>query len=104
MLWLRTNGLGRPVAAHSLLIDRRRWQVEHWFTTNPASSGRWPLVIFQMVRPRGDVKHLALMPFFRRVEAMGLLHRSWWLTAVEAGFEVWRGGAGLRTTSFWVRP
>ena len=103
MLWLRANGLGRPATAHSLLIDRRRWQLEHWITRNPASGGGWPLIIFRMVHPRGSVRHLALMPFFRRVEALGLLHRSWWLTAVEAGFEVWRGGAGLRTTSFWVR-
>jgi len=103
MLWLRTGGLGRPTAAHSLLIDRRRWQLEHWITTNPNTGDRWPLIIFRMVHPRRYVKHLALMPFFRRVEALGLLHRSWWLTAVEAGFEVWRGGTGLRTTSFWVR-
>lgn len=104
MLWLRTGGLGRPTAAHSLVIDKRRWQVEHWITTNPASGDRWPLIIFWMVRPHGYVRHLALMPFFRRVEAMGLLRRSWWLTAVEAGFEVWRGGIGLRTTWFSVRP
>ena len=104
MLWLRTGGLGRAAAAHSLLIDRRRWQLEHWITRNPVSGDRWPLIIFRMVRPNGYVRHLALMPFFRRVEAMGLLQRSWWLTAVEAGFEVWRGGTGLRTTSFWVRP
>lgn len=101
MLWLRTSGLGRP-ARHGLLIDRHRWQLEHWLTTNPASGDHWPLIIFRMIHPRGDVKHLALMPFFRHVEAMGLLNRSWWLTAVEAGFEVWRGGTGLRTTSFWV--
>lgn len=104
MLWLRTGGLGRPAAAHSLLIDRRRWQLEHWITTNPASGDRWPLIIFWMIHPHRYVRHLALMPFFRRAEAMGLLHRSYWLTAVEAGFEVWRGGTGLRTTSFWVRP
>ncbi len=104
MLWLRTSGPGLPSIAHSLLIDRHRWQVDHWITENPASGGRWPLIIFRMVHPRGYVRHLALMPFFRRVEDMGLLRRSWWLTAVEAGFEVWKGGAGLRTTSFWVRP
>jgi Glycosyl hydrolase family 12 len=103
MLWLRTRGLGQP-AGKGILIDHRRWQLEHWITTNPASGERWPLIIFRMVRSRGYVKRLALMPFFHRVEAMGLLHRSYWLTAVEAGFEVWKGGAGLRTTSFWVRP
>ena len=104
MLWLRTSGFGRPAAVHSLVIDRRRWELEHWITTNPATGDRWPLIIFRMVRPHRYVKRLALMPFFHRVEAMGLLRRYWWLTAVEAGFEVWRGGAGLRTTSFWVRP
>ena len=104
MLWLRTHGLGRPGAAHSVLIDGRRWHLEYWITTNPASGDHWPLIIFWMVHPRRYVSHLALMPFFRRVEALGLLRRSYWLTAVEAGFEVWRGGSGLRTTSFWVRP
>jgi Glycosyl hydrolase family 12 len=104
MLWLRTGGLGRAATAHSVLIDHRRWQLEHWITRSPVSGDRWPLIIFRMVHPRGYVRHLALMPFFRRAEALGLLHRSFWLTAVEAGFEVWRGGAGLRTTSFWVRP
>jgi hypothetical protein len=101
MLWLRSKGLGRP-SGHGLLIERHRWQLEHWLTTNPTSGAHWPLIIFRMVRPHGFVNHLDLMPFFRRAEALGLLHRSWWLTAVEAGFEVWRGGAGLRTTSFWV--
>jgi len=104
MLWLRTDGLGRPAAAHSLLIDRRRWQLEHWITRNPATGDHWPLIIFWMTHPRRYVRHLALMPFFHRVEALGLLHRSYWLTSVEAGFEVWRGGTGLRTTSFSVRP
>jgi len=103
MLWLRTGGLGRP-GSRGLVIDRRHWEVEHWTTTDPVSGRRWPLIIFRMVHPRGFVRHLALMPFFRRAESLGLLQRSWWLTAIEAGFEVWRGGAGLRTTSFWVRP
>jgi cellulose 1,4-beta-cellobiosidase len=101
MLWLRSKGLGRP-GGHGLLIERRRWQLEHWYTSSPSSSARWPLIIFRMIRPHGHVSHLDLMPFFKRAEALGLLNRSWWLTAVEAGFEVWRGGAGLRTTKFWV--
>jgi glycosyl hydrolase family 12 len=104
MLWLRTGGLGRPAATHGLLIDDQRWQLEHWTTTNRASGRRWPLIIFRMIHPRGYVKRLALMPFFHTAEALGLLHRSWWLTAIEAGFEVWRGGTGLRTTLFWARP
>ncbi|HET9893928.1 MAG TPA: hypothetical protein VFQ44_03245 [Streptosporangiaceae bacterium] len=101
MLWLRSKGLGRP-GGHGLLIERQRWQLEHWVTTNPATGEHWPLIIFRLIHPRGYVRHLSLMPFFRRVETLGLLDRSWWLTAVEAGFEVWRGGAGLRTTSFWI--
>jgi hypothetical protein len=101
MLWLRSKGLGRP-AAHGMLIGRRRWQLEHWLTRNPNTGASWPLIIFRMVHPHGFVRHLDLMPFFHRAEALGLLDRKWWLTAVEAGFEVWRGGAGLRTTSFSV--
>jgi hypothetical protein len=35
-------------------------------------------------------------------ERRGLMKRSWWLTSVEAGFEIWRGGVGLSTTQFSV--
>jgi len=72
MLWLRTAVTGRPTKAHSLLIDHRRWHLEYWITTNPASGK--PLaaaILFQLVNPRGYVRHLALMPFFRRRRAPG---------------------------------
>ena len=71
-----------------MVIDRRHWQIEHWETANPTTGARWPLIIFRLVHQREHVSHLALKPFFRRAEAMGLLSRNWWLTAVEAGFEV----------------
>jgi hypothetical protein len=33
----------------------------------------------------------------------GHLHESWYLVDVEAGFELWQGGAALTTKSFSVR-
>jgi hypothetical protein len=57
---------------------------------------------------RGDhdlpesVKGLWLNPFFRIAEARGWLKSSWYWTGIDAGFELWKGGRGLRVTDFQV--
>jgi Glycosyl hydrolase family 12 len=38
----------------------------------------------------------------RDAVSRGYLSRSCYLIAIEAGFEIWRGGAGLKTDSFAV--
>ena len=47
---------------------------------------------------------LRLAPFFRRAEARGWVEPGWWLENIEAGFELWQGGTGLATGSFWAQP
>jgi hypothetical protein len=48
------------------------------------------------------VKGLWLNPFFRIAEARGWLKSSWYWTGIDAGFELWKGGRGLRVTDFQV--
>lgn len=38
--------------------------------------------------------------FFRIAEARGWLRPFWYWTGIGAGFELWRGGQGLRVTDF----
>jgi hypothetical protein len=56
------------------------------------------------VRPVSAVRRLHLSPFFQRAQARGWLRPQWWLENIEAGFELWQGGTGLGTNSFWARP
>jgi hypothetical protein len=48
------------------------------------------------------VKGLKLNPFFRIAEAHKWLKPSWYWTGIDAGFELWKGGEGLRVTNFTV--
>ena len=43
-----------------------------------------------------------LTGFIRDATQRGYIQRSWYLIAIEAGFELWQGGAGLATNSFSV--
>ena len=40
--------------------------------------------------------------FARMAEAHGWLKPSWYWTGIDAGFELWKGGEGLRVTNFTV--
>jgi hypothetical protein len=49
------------------------------------------------------VRKLHLLPFIHRAEERGWIQPAWWLENIEAGFELWQGGAGLGTDWFWAR-
>jgi cellulose 1,4-beta-cellobiosidase len=49
-----------------------------------------------------SVSHLDLRALVADAVSRGYIGNSWYLIGVEAGFELWRGGAGLATDSFSV--
>lgn len=51
-------------------------------------------------RPARTVRKLDLRAFIDDAVMRGFIDPAWYLIEVEAGFEVWQGGAGLATTSF----
>jgi hypothetical protein len=70
---------------------------------NPITpSVSWPLIIFTHATQISSVKHLWLNPFFRVAESHGWLKPSWYWTGIDAGFELWKGGQGLRVSYFNV--
>jgi hypothetical protein len=97
MVWL--NAHDYP-AVHSKIIrvDHRRWYVLHWKASH--AGRQWNYVQIRAVHPATHVRNLSLLPIIKRVEKMGLVSRKWWLLNIEAGFEIWHGGKGLKTTSF----
>lgn len=50
------------------------------------------------------VSNLDLGDITRDAVSRGVISPSWYLIDVEAGFELWRGGAGLSTRSFSFEP
>jgi hypothetical protein len=48
------------------------------------------------------VTNLPIEAFVNQARAYGVVKPEWYMTSVQAGFEPWTGGAGLRTGSFSV--
>ncbi|WP_327677402.1 GH12 family glycosyl hydrolase domain-containing protein [Kitasatospora sp. NBC_00458] len=77
-----------------------------WQQTISANGREWPMVAYQAQSPTTSVTDFDLRAFVRDAVVRGAIEPEWYLTSVEAGFEIWRGGTGLRTDSFSsdVRP
>ncbi len=100
MIWLNARRLG-PDRGPIVVLDHVRWHLTHWITGRDGT--RWNYLQFRRVRPTDAVRQLSVQPFIRLAEHDRLLSKRWWLTGVEAGFEIWSGGVGLATKSFWAR-
>lgn len=103
MIWLNSHNLRRPYGSRVVTIDGRRWWLSTWRTCKPGTTICWNYVRYWAVRATSSVSWLRLHPFFTETERIGRLRAGWWLWSVEACYEVWSGGNGLRTTNFWAR-
>jgi len=100
MIWLSTRGL--PLSSTRVVrIDHARWYLVHWIAAHNGAS--WNYIQFRRVHPVAGVSDLQLAPFIHAAERHGWLRPWWWLLNIEAGFEIWGGGQGLATRSFWSR-
>ena len=61
-----------------------------------------PTISYEMTTPATSVTAMDLYPIARDAVARGYISDSCYLIAVEAGFELWNGGAGLATNAFSV--
>jgi len=99
MVWLNRNGPLRPAGlrvASEVSIGGRSYHVF-------VRQRRWNTISFVMTTGATSVRHLDLQPLVAYAVSRGYIQDSWYLISVEAGFELWRGGAGLGTNSFSVR-
>jgi Glycosyl hydrolase family 12 len=98
MIWLNRHGpvrpAGSPVASdvsiggHSYHVWLRQW--------------RWNTISYTLTTGTTSVTNLDLQALVADAVSRGYIGKSWYLIGVEAGFELWRGGAGLATNSFSV--
>jgi hypothetical protein len=98
MIWLNHNGPVQPFGsqvATGTTIGGRGYNV--WFGTQG-----WNTVSYTMTTAATSVSGLDLAPIVADAMNRGYIQPSWWLIDIEAGFELWQGGAGLATNSFSV--
>ena len=98
MIWLNHNGPVQPFGsqvASNVSIGGRSYNV--WFGTQA-----WKTVSYTMTSGATSVSHLDLQALVADAVSRGYINTSWYLIDVEAGFELWQGGAGLATNSFSV--
>ncbi len=100
LVWLNRPGGVQPAGdevAAGVKVGGYTYDV--WFSKD---AGNGPCVTYEMTSARTGVTSLDLLPLFEDGGERGYLNPSWYLIAVEAGFEIWQGGAGLAVNHFSV--
>jgi Glycosyl hydrolase family 12 len=98
MVWLNDSGAtptGTQVAT-GVRIAGLTWNV--WYGTG----GNGPTVSYVLSPAGNSVTNLDPGLLAADAVARGYLSTNWYLIDVEAGFELWSGGAGLKSTAFSV--
>jgi Glycosyl hydrolase family 12/Cellulose binding domain len=97
MIWLNHNGPVQPFGSlvGTAVIGGRSYDV--WF-----GKQAWNTISYSMVTGTTSVRDLDIGQFAADALRRGYIQKSWYLIDVEAGFELWQGGAGLATDSFAV--
>jgi cellulose 1,4-beta-cellobiosidase len=101
MVWLNHAGAVQPlgqVVASGVTIDGNGYDV--WSGQNQDAA--YNTVTYAMTTPSTSVTGLDVGSLAQDAVSRGLLSSSCYLIEVEAGFELWQGGAGLATNSFSV--
>jgi hypothetical protein len=76
------------------------WNVYYWVMTSGSVS--WNYIAYLRNSNTTSV-NFNLNAFVADAVSRGYIQNSWYLTAVEAGFEIWKGGVGLTSNSFSVK-
>jgi hypothetical protein len=102
MIWLNARNYPVPRGTRKVWEDGQQWYLQRWIARHNGAS--WHYIQFRRVTPTWNVRQLRLMPFILRAETLNWIKPEWWLLNIEAGFEIWQGGVGLATQSFWAQP
>jgi glycosyl hydrolase family 12 len=89
MIWLNHNGRVQPFGsqiASGASIGGRGYNV--WF-----GNQGWNTISYTMTTPTTSVSNLDLAPLVADAISRGYIQNSWYLIDIEAGFELWQGGA-----------
>ncbi len=99
MVWLNHAGGVQPFGsqvATNVSIGGHTYNI--WYGTQSS----WDTVSYVMTSGTTSVSNLDVGTLTQDMVSRGYTQSSWYLIDVEAGFELWQGGAGLATSSFSV--
>ena len=99
MVWLNHNGPIQPFGsqmASNVSIGGHSYNV--W----EGAMSTWNVASYSMTSGTASVSNLDVGQLAQDAINRGYMPSSCWLIDVEAGFELWQGGAGLATSSFSV--
>jgi Glycosyl hydrolase family 12/Cellulose binding domain len=99
MVWLNHNGSVQPFGsevASNVSLGGHTYNV--WYGTQSS----WDTVTYDMTSGSTSVSNLDVGTLAQDSVSRGYTKSSWYLIDIEAGFELWQGGAGLATSSFSV--
>jgi glycosyl hydrolase family 12/cellulose binding protein with CBM2 domain len=99
MVWLNHNGSVQPFGsevASNVTIGGHSYNI--WYGTQSV----WDTVSYEMTSGTTSVSNLDIGALTQDMVSRGYTKSSWYLIDVEAGFELWQGGAGLASNSFAV--
>ena len=97
MIWLNHNGPIEPYGSQAATATVGGRSYEVWF-----GQQGWNTISYSMMSGTTSVKDLDIGKFAADAIRRGWIQKSWYLIDVEAGFEIWQGGAGLATNAFAV--
>ena len=99
MVWLNHNCAVQPFGsevASNVALGGHTYNI--WEGAQSSSD----TVTYDMTSPATSVSNLDIGTLTQDMVDRGYTKSSWYLIDVEAGFELWQGGAGLKTSSFSV--
>jgi hypothetical protein len=96
MIWLDHGGGVQPAGSKvaTVTLAGATWDV--WAGKMPS----WRYVAYVRQPAASQVDNLDLRAFVKDCVTRGYIDPSLYLIAIEAGFEIWKGGAGFATSSF----
>ena len=99
MLWLENKGNKQPAgtATANVNIENRQWQV--WTGGTGEGGGKY---IAYVLQGGADSIEVDLKHFFDDAVANRGLPGNQYVVNIQAGFEIWSGGAGLESKCFWA--
>lgn len=95
MIWFNRVGPIQPIGSRTgtAAVGGRTWEI--WTGSNGSND------VISFVAPSAVASwSFDVMDFVDETVARGMAQRSWYLTSVQAGFEPWENGAGLKVQSF----
>lgn len=96
MVWPNHGGGVQPAGSQvaTITVAGATWDV--W--QGPMSG--WTYIAYVRQVPTNSLTDLDLRAFISDAVGRRAVDKSWYLIAIEAGFEIWRGGKGFGTNSF----